>query len=129
MGSDTPAPDRAGAARALLDPCRRRDTAPGKVLVFDDALNHEVHNDTAVVRVVLFVDFLRPCRWPIGWVNRLVLLAARFSPLVQDARRNQARWGQGFYAPGPAAVAARVRREPSPPTTLEDSTPATGDRP
>lgn len=56
--------------------------------MFDDALNYEVHNDTEGVSLVLFVDFLRPCRWPIGWVNRLVLLVARFSPLVQDARRN-----------------------------------------
>lgn len=104
-----------------------RRWAPGEVLVFDDALNHEVHNDTEGVRVVLFVDFVRPCRWPIGWVNRLVLLAARFSPLVQDARRNQARWEQGFYAPGPAAAAAH--RVPSPPTTRTDSTPVTGDRP
>lgn len=76
----------------------RRYWTPGEALVFDDALEHEVHNDTNEVRVVLFVDFLRPCHWPIGWLNRLLVFAARFSPLVQNARRNQARWEQGFYA-------------------------------
>lgn len=77
----------------------RRHWAPGEVLVFDDALEHEVHNDTEGVRVVLFVDFLRPCRGPIGWLNRLLVFAARFSPLVRGASRNQARWERDFYAP------------------------------
>lgn len=75
----------------------RRYWEPGGALIFDDALNHEVHNDTTGVRVVLFVDFLRPCRWPIGWLNWLVVFAARFSPLVRNAQRNQARWERKFY--------------------------------
>lgn len=76
----------------------RRHWQPGEVLIFDDALNHEVHNDTDGVRVVLFIDFLRPCRWPVNWLNRLVVFAARFSPLVRDARRNQECWEREFYA-------------------------------
>lgn len=76
----------------------RRYWTPGEALVFDDALEHEVHNDTNEVRVVLFVDFLRPCRWPVNWLNRLLVFAARFSPLVQNARRNQTRWEKNFYA-------------------------------
>lgn len=75
-----------------------RHWQPGEVLIFDDALNHEVHNDTDGVRVVLFIDFLRPCRWPVNWLNRFVVFAARFSPLVRDARRNQARWEREFYS-------------------------------
>jgi aspartyl/asparaginyl beta-hydroxylase (cupin superfamily) len=74
-----------------------RHWQPGEVLIFDDALEHEVHNDTDGIRVILFVDFLRPCRWPINWLNRLVVFAARFSPLVQNVRRNQERWEQEFY--------------------------------
>jgi len=82
----------------------RRFWTPGEALIFDDALEHEVHNDTREVRVVLFVDFLRPCRWPINWLNRLLVFAARFSPLVQSARKNQARWEQDFYAGKPASA-------------------------
>lgn len=78
---------------------QRRHWAPGEVLVFDDALEHEVHNGTDGARVVLFVDFMRPCRGYIGWLNHLLVFAARFSPLVRDARRNQARWEKDFYAP------------------------------
>jgi len=73
---------------------------PGEVLIFDDALEHEVHNDTDDIRVVLFVDFLRPCRWPINWLNRFVVFIARYSPLVQDARRNQENWEKKFYKQG-----------------------------
>ena len=76
----------------------RRYWQPGEVLIFDDALDHEVHNDTEGERVVLFVDFLRPCRWPISWLNRFVVFVARFSPLVQSAQRNHARWERDFYA-------------------------------
>ena len=76
---------------------QRRHWQPGEVLVFDDSLVHEVHNDTGGPRVVLFIDFVRPCRWPVSWVNRLVLFAARLSPLVRRASRNQRRWEQDYY--------------------------------
>lgn len=76
----------------------RRHWRPGEVLIFDDALDHEVHNDTDGIRVVLFIDFLRPCYWPVNWLNRFVVFSARFSPLVRDARRNQERWEREFYS-------------------------------
>ncbi len=76
----------------------RRHWQPGEVLIFDDALNHEVHNDSDGVRVVLFIDLLRPCRWPVSWLNRFVVFVAHFSPLVRNARRNQERWEHEFYS-------------------------------
>lgn len=103
-----------------------RHWEPGEVLVFDDALDHEVHNDTEGVRVVLFGDFVRPCRWPIDWLNRLVLLAARFSPLVQGARRSAL--GTGLLRAGTGG-GRRRHRVPFPSTTRTGSNPATGDRP
>ena len=36
----------------------------GKALVFDDTVRHEVWNHTDGVRVVLFVDVVRPMRFP-----------------------------------------------------------------
>lgn len=85
----------------------RRHWNEGEVLIFDDALEHEVHNDTDRPRVVLFVDFLRPCAGLAGWLNRFVVFAARFSPLVRSARRNQARWERDFYARADAAPSPR----------------------
>lgn len=70
----------------------------GEVLIFDDAYRHQVHNDTDGVRVVLFVDFLRPCRWPVSWLNRFVVFAASLSPMLQASKRNHQRWARRFYS-------------------------------
>lgn len=45
----------------------------GASLIFDDTLEHEVFNDTDGRRVVLFVDFRRPLRFPMSRLNALVL--------------------------------------------------------
>jgi hypothetical protein len=47
--------------------------------------------------VQLFVDILRPCRWPVSWLNHLLVFVARYSPLVQSAKKNQQNWERGFY--------------------------------
>ena len=78
---------------------------PGAVLAkqFENEANAEVHrrttgpevwNDTDGVRVVLFLDVMRPMRFPGALVNRLVFNLIRLSPYVQRARRNQQRWSQ-----------------------------------
>lgn len=46
---------------------------PGASLVFDDTIVHEVVNDTVERRVVLFVDFLRPLRFPMSLLNPLII--------------------------------------------------------
>jgi len=56
----------------------------GKSLVFDDSHNHEAWNDSNCYRVVLFVDFVRPLRFPLSLVNRLAIWAISRSDLVQD---------------------------------------------
>lgn len=70
----------------------------GKSVVFDDSFNHEVWNDTEGVRVVLFIDFERPIRWPFSWLNKLVLSLAVFTPFIREADQNQKQWEQKFYA-------------------------------
>ncbi|MFT5350701.1 MAG: aspartyl/asparaginyl beta-hydroxylase (cupin superfamily) [Planctomycetota bacterium] len=64
----------------------------GKCLVFDDTYRHQVENNTDGTRVVLFLDVLRPLKFPGSLVNKLVLQAIRLSPFIQDARRNQQAW-------------------------------------
>lgn len=44
----------------------------GKSLVFDDTYEHEVVNDTAEIRAVLFLDVLRPLPAPVRWLNQFV---------------------------------------------------------
>ena len=64
----------------------------GKSMVFDDTYKHQVQNNTDETRVVLFIDVIRPLKFPGSMVNRLVLQLIRMSPFIQDARRNQMAW-------------------------------------
>jgi ornithine lipid ester-linked acyl 2-hydroxylase len=72
----------------------------GKALVFDDHFEHEAWNGTDQTRVVLFVDFAKPLRFPASVVNDLVLSLARFTPRVREGRRNHQDWERRFYDAG-----------------------------
>lgn len=64
----------------------------GRCLVFDDTYLHKVENNTDGMRVVLFLDIVRPTRFPGSWLNKLVIRLIRWSPFVQDAIKNQKAW-------------------------------------
>lgn len=60
----------------------------GRGLVFDDSYEHEVWNDTDEVRVVLFIDFLRPLPPFAAFLNRLFVKYIGSSAFIQDAVGN-----------------------------------------
>jgi aspartyl/asparaginyl beta-hydroxylase (cupin superfamily) len=64
----------------------------GRCLVFDDTYVHQVQNNTEGTRVVLFLDVVRPMRFPGSLLNRIVIRLIRMSPFIQDAIRNQRAW-------------------------------------
>jgi beta-hydroxylase len=64
----------------------------GKALVFDDSYRHEAWNKTDEVRVVLFLDIVRPMSFPASIVNYLLINAIRWSPFIRDAEKNQQKW-------------------------------------
>lgn len=68
----------------------------GRSLIFDDTYRHEVRNDTDEHRIILLIHLLRPVRFPGSLVSQTFLGAIRFSPFVQDARRNQDAWEDAF---------------------------------
>lgn len=70
----------------------------GRALIFDDAYEHEVWNDSDELRVVLFVDFARPLGFPANVVNRLLLAAALFSPFLREGGDNLRRFEDRFHA-------------------------------
>ncbi len=81
----------------------------GEVLLFDDTYSHEVWNDTGGVRVVLFLDVVRPLRFPANLLNALLLRLIAASPYVQDGVENYKRWEKKFDAmdvPAPRRSAA-----------------------
>jgi beta-hydroxylase len=68
----------------------------GQSLVFDDTYEHHVWNDTNGTRVVLFLDVVRPCRFPGSLVNQAVIRIAGMTPFVQDSFRRHAAWEKKF---------------------------------
>ena len=70
----------------------------GCCIVFDDTYKHRVENNTQSRRVVLFLDVMRPLKFPGSLVNRIALFLIRLSPFIQDARRNQVAWEKGLGA-------------------------------
>jgi beta-hydroxylase len=69
----------------------------GKAVIFDDAYEHEAWNRTDKVRVVLFVDFVKPLRFPATIFNWLILNLAVFTPFIQEGYDNHRRWEREFH--------------------------------
>jgi beta-hydroxylase len=68
----------------------------GSSLLFDDGYEHHAWNDTDGVRVVLFVDVVRPLRPPARQVNKSLIWAIGHSPFIRDARNRHDAWEQKF---------------------------------
>ena len=69
----------------------------GEAVVFDDAYEHEAWNRTRHTRVVLFVDFRKPLRFPANVLNWLLLNLAVFTPFIREGVDNQKAWEKKFY--------------------------------
>ncbi len=69
----------------------------GRALIFDDAYDHEAWNRTDKTRVILFVDFMRPLRFPADVLNRIILNAAVFTPYIQEGYDHHRRWERSFH--------------------------------
>ena len=61
--------------------------------------------------MVLFLDVIRPLRFPMNVLNRVVLWAIAYSPFVQDAKRRQLAWESRFAA----LISGRARLDRSAP--------------
>jgi len=70
----------------------------GRVMIFDDRFEHEAWNRTDGVRVVLFVDIMRPMRFPANVLNAVLTWAIAFSPSVLGSFGNYLRWEKRFEA-------------------------------
>ena len=69
----------------------------GKCLIFDDTWNHEVWNDTDGYRVVLFIDFERPLKWPWNWINHTIMNLAPLAPFLREAKGKQKAWEKKMW--------------------------------
>lgn len=64
----------------------------GGTVVFDDTYEHEVHNDTDGMRVVLFLDVLRPMRFPLDRLNAGLIRLVAASPYGRRCIRRFNAW-------------------------------------
>lgn len=62
----------------------RRGWQEGKTLILDDSFSHSVTNNSDGIRVVLFVDFVRPLPWPVSSYNRFIIWLIARSHLAQE---------------------------------------------
>jgi aspartyl/asparaginyl beta-hydroxylase (cupin superfamily) len=69
----------------------------GRALIFDDTYEHEARNESAHTRVVLFLDFERPLKFPARFINRRLLRSYFFRPFVREGAEDQGRWARLFY--------------------------------
>jgi len=56
-----------------------------------------VRNESDYTRVVLFVDFEKPLKFPARLINRRLLRSYLFRPFVREGAESQGRWAQRFY--------------------------------
>jgi aspartyl/asparaginyl beta-hydroxylase (cupin superfamily) len=75
----------------------QRHWQEGRTLIFDDAYEHEAWNESSQVRVVLFVDFEKPLRFPASLLNRLLLGLAVFTPFVRESSASLRQWERRFH--------------------------------
>lgn len=68
----------------------------GKVMVFDDTFDHEAWNETDGTRVVLFVDLVRPMRFPVNVLNNVMIRLIAASPFVAGSTDNYLKWEERF---------------------------------
>lgn len=68
----------------------------GKSMMFDDTYDHEVWNDTEGLRVVLFMDVLRPMSFPASVINSGIINLIKHTGYIQDAKKNQEAWEEKF---------------------------------
>ena len=112
---------------AAADRCRIRigdqfaTWREGASLMFDDTYEHEVWNDTDEERVVLFLDVVRPLRFPMNVLNALVLRVIAISPFVADAKRRQREWERRFSSAPPTVPPTTARMQPPDATSRSSS--------
>ncbi|MBX6426201.1 MAG: aspartyl/asparaginyl beta-hydroxylase domain-containing protein [Variibacter sp.] len=95
LGLIVPEPREKIGIRVGNQVCHWRE---GEVLIFDDAYEHEAWNHSPHTRVVLFVDFVKPLRFPANVVNWLLMNLALFTPFIREGQDAHRAWEKRFYA-------------------------------
>jgi beta-hydroxylase len=60
--------------------------------MFDDTYEHEAWNESDQTRVVLFLDIVRPMKFPFNIVNSTIIKIVGQSPSVRQIQKKQDAW-------------------------------------
>jgi beta-hydroxylase len=106
----------------------------GRALIIDDTAEHEAWNDTDHTRVVLFLDFARPLRFPARLLNAFVLGSLLFRPFIREGLDRARWWERRFYREAQAMRRRECVGLVSPANenavpANENAAPATGEAP
>ena len=82
----------------------------GKSLIFDDTFPHEAWNPSDQIRVILFVDVVRPMRPPFSWLNHAMIWLIGISPYIQDAKRQTLKWEERLEQIAPVSSFVPAKR-------------------
>ena len=66
----------------------------GKSLIFDDTYDHAAWNRTDGIRVVLFLDIVRPMRQPVAAITNLIVKIVAQTGYIKDGQKNQQYWDE-----------------------------------
>jgi aspartyl/asparaginyl beta-hydroxylase (cupin superfamily) len=68
----------------------------GRGFFFDDTYDHEAWNNTSDTRVVLFLDVIRPLRFPYSEFNKAIIYLIARTSYVRNAMKNHEAWERRF---------------------------------
>lgn len=93
----------------------------GRALIFDDTFEHEARNESHSSRVVLFIDFEKPMKFPARLVNRRLLRSYLFSPFVREGSGIRGWWAKRAYHKARALRAQQEQAAAQAPKLLRES--------
>jgi len=94
LGIDIPTDGQGCVLSVMGEEYRWRN---GKAVVFDDTYEHFAINLTDNIRVVLFIDYLRPLPLPLHWLNKFCVYIGRFLPYYKIPIQRHRAWERRFY--------------------------------
>ena len=67
-------------------------------MIFDDAYDHEAWNRTdKTQKIILFVNFVRPLRFPANVLTWIILNVAVFTPYIQEGYAHHRQCERSFH--------------------------------
>ena len=97
LGVIIPPPNSSGIGPHIIVGGQRYEWREGEAVFFDDTYEHEAHNPTDGIRVILFMDVIRPM--PFRWhlLNKFIISAIWLFPYFWVPYFRHKKWEKKFH--------------------------------